>query len=235
MDILIIGNGFDLAHGLPTNYTDFIKYYSNKENMEKSESDISKYINAKNWFEYFKENSQWGNTWIDFETEIYNFIANLYWELGVTPVNVERVGDIAPFNHIKLMNEHFIEDNKKITKDEFDKIKEQIKQYKQYQCKCHNYISCWWENSVFITRIYRELIMFENKFAIYCCNVIDKQQVKPVYDFKKITNNGIDYLVSFNYTNTFKRLYPYIAQNTKQSYVHGNCNDKNKEIIFGTQ
>jgi len=26
MNILIIGNGFDLAHGLPTKYTDFLEY-----------------------------------------------------------------------------------------------------------------------------------------------------------------------------------------------------------------
>lgn len=28
MDILIIGNGFDLAHGLPTKYTDFLQICS---------------------------------------------------------------------------------------------------------------------------------------------------------------------------------------------------------------
>ena len=26
MNILIIGNGFDLAHGLPTKYADFLKF-----------------------------------------------------------------------------------------------------------------------------------------------------------------------------------------------------------------
>ena len=26
MYILVIGNGFDLAHGLPTKYTDFLKF-----------------------------------------------------------------------------------------------------------------------------------------------------------------------------------------------------------------
>ena len=26
MNILILGNGFDLAHGLPTRYTDFLEY-----------------------------------------------------------------------------------------------------------------------------------------------------------------------------------------------------------------
>lgn len=28
MEILIIGNGFDLAHGLPTKYTDFLQICS---------------------------------------------------------------------------------------------------------------------------------------------------------------------------------------------------------------
>ena len=26
MNLLIVGNGFDLAHGLPTSYTDFLKF-----------------------------------------------------------------------------------------------------------------------------------------------------------------------------------------------------------------
>lgn len=26
MNILLIGNGFDLAHGLPTKYTDFLEF-----------------------------------------------------------------------------------------------------------------------------------------------------------------------------------------------------------------
>lgn len=26
MDILVVGNGFDLAHGLPTRYWDFMKF-----------------------------------------------------------------------------------------------------------------------------------------------------------------------------------------------------------------
>ena len=28
-NILVIGNGFDLAHGLPTNYGDFLKFVQN--------------------------------------------------------------------------------------------------------------------------------------------------------------------------------------------------------------
>lgn len=29
MNILVIGNGFDLAHGLPTTYQDFLKFTDN--------------------------------------------------------------------------------------------------------------------------------------------------------------------------------------------------------------
>jgi hypothetical protein len=44
MDVLIIGNGFDLAHGLETKYTDFLDYIrkedSAKELREKISGDI---------------------------------------------------------------------------------------------------------------------------------------------------------------------------------------------------
>ena len=33
MNILIIGNGFDLAHRLPTSYTDFLKFFHSVEKM----------------------------------------------------------------------------------------------------------------------------------------------------------------------------------------------------------
>lgn len=33
MNILIIGNGFDLAHGLPTSYVDFLKFFHSIDAM----------------------------------------------------------------------------------------------------------------------------------------------------------------------------------------------------------
>lgn len=36
MNILVIGNGFDLAHGLPTKYTDFLGFVERFENLKKS-------------------------------------------------------------------------------------------------------------------------------------------------------------------------------------------------------
>lgn len=42
MNILVIGNGFDLAHGLPTKYTDFFKMidYIKKIKMDRGNAFI---------------------------------------------------------------------------------------------------------------------------------------------------------------------------------------------------
>ncbi|SFU60976.1 Bacteriophage abortive infection AbiH, partial [Clostridium sp. DSM 8431] len=48
MNILVIGNGFDVAHGLPTRYIDFIKflkyfiYYDSAFLLEKFYSQVTK-------------------------------------------------------------------------------------------------------------------------------------------------------------------------------------------------
>ena len=43
MNILIIGNGFDLAHGLPTSYVDFLKFFHSIDAMPLFSGDQSSY------------------------------------------------------------------------------------------------------------------------------------------------------------------------------------------------
>ena len=40
MDILILGNGFDLAHGLKTKYSDFLDYCKNKYSINLTNGSI---------------------------------------------------------------------------------------------------------------------------------------------------------------------------------------------------
>ena len=78
MKILIIGNGFDLAHGLKTRYNDFLNYTSefyqnnNREN-DKIHDILFKDLVDNIWFEYFysvyNRNQMRGENWIDFETK----------------------------------------------------------------------------------------------------------------------------------------------------------------------
>ena len=69
MDLLILGNGFDLAHCLKTRYKDFLDYYLQKDKTEK----------LKNvWLYHFvNKQKQLGDKWIDLEEEIYNVIKKI--------------------------------------------------------------------------------------------------------------------------------------------------------------
>lgn len=44
MNILVIGNGFDLAHGLPTKYTDFLGFVERFENLKKFNDNVKWWI-----------------------------------------------------------------------------------------------------------------------------------------------------------------------------------------------
>ena len=93
MNLLIIGNGFDLAHGLPTKYTDFICFC---DNIEKSHWVMDSHdwkqvpLNIRNEFYSLIENNVWlkyfrqvyselsdSHTWIDFEREIGEIVRDL--------------------------------------------------------------------------------------------------------------------------------------------------------------
>ena len=79
MHLLIIGNGFDLAHDLPTRYTDFLRYChdycgSNPVSAcERLNDEFLSFIKENIWLKYFlasTENLNDVRTWIDFEKEI---------------------------------------------------------------------------------------------------------------------------------------------------------------------
>lgn len=93
MNILLIGNGFDLAHQLPTTYNDFLLFLDAlrtlsssdlpanlnkhikeliKDNQNKEKIEKIKKLNYKNnlWYKHFQEVENINNNWCDFEKEI---------------------------------------------------------------------------------------------------------------------------------------------------------------------
>jgi hypothetical protein len=97
--ILIIGNGFDLAHGLPTKYTDFLettkrflefhqsplletpaaKRLSDALSQKKMYAEFCEKTKGNIWLDYLsarhKLNLLKGNNWIDFEDEIQSVVS----------------------------------------------------------------------------------------------------------------------------------------------------------------
>lgn len=53
MNILVIGNGFDLAHGLPTRYLDFLNFFKNTDGIKFS-SAIERFHSGKDYGENYK-------------------------------------------------------------------------------------------------------------------------------------------------------------------------------------
>ena len=82
MNLLVIGNGFDLAHGFQTRYTDFLKYckeYRNCNpisNVEDMNQEFENFIADNIWLKYFLSitNLDDDRTWIDFEQEIAKIV-----------------------------------------------------------------------------------------------------------------------------------------------------------------
>ena len=131
MNILVIGNGFDLAHGLKTKYEDFLKFtqtYLEYDEAYRKKPEIKEelegLIKDNLWLEYFysiyESRKQEGKDgWIDFESEISQVIQvldayNLDIENGIregkykVPLNQRGIDILKPFliychNKVKLL------------------------------------------------------------------------------------------------------------------------------------
>lgn len=75
MDILVIGNGFDLAHGLKTSYKDFLLACQ----KDKLPEELKDFCQTNVWLKHFIiKQKDLGDTWIDLEKEIFSAIDLLH-------------------------------------------------------------------------------------------------------------------------------------------------------------
>lgn len=289
MNLLIIGNGFDLAHGLPTRYTDFLRYCSDydEENpisvLNELNEEFISFVKDNVWLAYFLNSTSDRNntrTWIDFEKEIAEVIRNIdlsnptieYAQYLNAPSEITL--EISPNGHSEIMERlispfcTYDEETGKfvITKNSITDLDSLI-----------NFLNC-------------QLRNFTRAFEIYCLKIngtlisesivsserkqkMDevKQQIESYghlarnasgyigrkdeeAKYEKLRNeaskslssllSGIisidylsmskfDYVLNFNYTNTYERLYG--NETTKYCYIHGKAQEyKNKtNMIFG--
>lgn len=205
MNILILGNGFDIAHGLRTRYTDFLKYCRDYENGSISDdksiaAEFSELIEDNIWLKFFLDNTlnlDENKTWIDFEHEIYNVIMEICIDgkkADTKSDGNERMAEIKKLQE----NPHF---GKFVLLSEdgflsFD-------------------VSTW----------YLELRNFIRAFEIYCCSIINERSgITRHYKLNESlfanTNNSTTYVLSFNYTRTFSRFYDNEDSDIKYKYIY---------------
>lgn len=278
MNILVIGNGFDLEHNLPTKYCNFIqfikvfkaiplprerseltrklnedRYYPydidirtikgfselNKSIQEQLESidlfEQGKYIvpldEFKNcidknfWIEYFIDKTSREETkekgWIDFECEISEVIKAL---------------DFLKNDYLKNRNKYgydkiSINDYKDIIYNVFEKLKKYYPQIEMntFVGECAEKI---------IKRLTKDLNKMIRALEIYLYKFVSEIEINN--DNKIIKSLKINRVLSFNYTDTYEKVYDKKVSEYNPivyDYIHGKINSdgslENNNMVLG--
>lgn len=256
MKILLIGNGFDLKHGLPTTYGDFLAFCENvrrlyiadpgeasaeykqkcldkwntdeyikkqflmafecrtqKDNQTNQEqisiqddrfAELHKLINKNTWLDYFlvrqKQNSLTGENWIDFESEISSVIQSL---------------DLVEQCHKEGASTQAIQI---IGKREHERLRQLVR-----VCKGSEQNVFLSEEAMqgFCTHLQSELDKLIRALEIYIAGFVENiplSERSP--DIEKLKP---DHILSFNYSNTYERLYG-TGKDIQYNYIHGKAN-----------
>ena len=227
MKILIIGNGFDLAHGLPTKYTDFLertrKFFAYRNGVSpdselgKSFSDAllrnglyDEFCEVEDnvWLEHFinryERNLLKDNTWIDFENEVKYVVEKFEKMLSSRLNSVLHDANSWDFFPKKFR----------------DSSPEALKSLNSAT-----------RIPAFSNFMLSHLKQFTRAFEIYCLCVINEKTRNN--SMRVLTSHDFDAVLSFNYTNTFETLYG--NDKIKFCYIHGKAQPaaEKTNMIFG--
>lgn len=266
MNILIIGNGFDLAHQLPTKYTDFLNFMkfinrienfhgtfkeftkdNDKYKFSELNVDIQKYISgviednsnknvdivniwnkrksaddksdrvkhiermielsSKNiWFEWFQEQLNVHPNWVDFESEISRVVQEVEKLIPLIPLKIEKIARMPSYQ--RLINKIIFAgkaSDKDITLAEIETKKGKM------LTDLNNLIRC-----------------FEIYLEDFVKNIDISQLSLDIY------NLNVDKILTFNYTNTYQKLY---YTDVDCDHIHGkadiNNNIESDNMVLG--
>ena len=216
MNILVIGNGFDLAHGLPTSYKEFLKFVLESEDMcsrfqknglgakesASAAAEIKEMIKDNFWINHFEKVSECGENWIDFETEISKVIQEIdAVRKLINEVKRNSMEEVRYYREIenKYLNEKFNLDDALDNPKEIQVIKETL---------------------------LKDLNRLIHCLEIYLCQYVNQMEIKgkEIVMLKKLQ---INYVLSFNYTNTFERIYGNCRNDVKYHFIHGKADINN--------
>lgn len=247
MDILILGNGFDIAHGLKTSYIDFLEYC-----IEKNKKRLHMTINYGTifidniWLRHFITTyNNYGKNWIDIEKEIYRVIVSLNQNLinasnGNFTIFFPSIfsikKDIPIFNFYQILS--------CLQKCDYCKYLTNCKFYAPIENNDFSHLYFYIENYQglinFIYDQFRDFVeLFEqylNEVVMKTINFEIKYQIPLLFNSKLNLMNPL-LVLNFNYTNTLSKLYEQSIDNRQKAairyfYVHGKINGNNMTQYF---
>lgn len=237
MKILILGNGFDLDHDLPTSYSDFLdfcncvlsmdtaKYAAEKRKLKESQilyicelegnpdlkrrfTDLLKNNHLLNYFNIQKKKT--GKNWIDLEREIKSIIS----EFRIVEAELKKSNQST----YALNREHKIQ---------------------ALLCELGlNGLGGKELNAIKLAAIHHDLCVCLDRFSkaleMYIYNFIDQTKVTGVSP--DIIGFDANRVLTFNYSDTYERVYGGIHWNEEVDHIHGSAKDNTEDdsnIILG--
>lgn len=211
MNILVIGNGFDIAHGLKTSYSDFLEFAWDYQNAKDVNEELKRCISDNLWLDYFvsiyeERKVEGKDGWIDFESEICLIIEAL---------------DRAMLSYYGFINNPDSNGKRAVKMDK--------SAYEKLNMVLHlGEGNCFYrEKSIYINHIkqwkqilLRDLNKLTRGLEIYLCDYLEEDKLQRLPIIEKIK---ADYVLSFNYTRTYEKLY---SKPNGIDYIHGVINSE---------
>lgn len=251
MDIIVLGNGFDLAHGLPTKYVDFlnfiniVKYKIEKGYLEDEETEKKKMNEhivdsikeclkppKDEILKKIKELIE-DNFWIKYfennKTRVkenwIDFESEMSYVIqGIDEEIKTKTSDPAP-DPARLPLDLSIDSNIEYRTYKFASIKFP---------RCTTYAKL-------RDKLLEDLNNFIQCFEIYLAEFVNKVSVEKKFDMKSVYSDSNNIrIISFNYTNTFEKVILNSEVQLKEEeyhYIHGKANinntSKKNNMVFG--
>ncbi len=231
MNILVIGNGFDLAHSLPTKYSQFLKFICEyvescntecgdstdsqfaadimfiKENHPDIYEEIQSLIIENSWVDYFMQKNEelileGKEGWIDFESEISSIIQALEAVRAELKESYAKGKTKVELNHYwnEILYPILIPKNYHTSSMISLDMRGVISQKEKLLADLNRLTRC---------------------LEIYLSYVIARMDCTKIPIIESLT---IHRVISFNYTNTFQRIYDNGTE-IKYDYIHGQASE----------
>jgi hypothetical protein len=254
MNILVVGNGFDLAHGLPTTYMDFLQFIYNAylQRQDAQDNDFIKEKIMSSFRKILRTRTKYGALNYSDDELSRTFKSDIFrdniWEKYMDSIKNVLV---SPHSNLWLIyfknkSDNMCGDNWIDFESEISTVTKWFEQYQQGEKICiedpvvknlglgRNSF-----NNIIIDDLRRSLE--KNLQELIDClelYILLINKIPPTYKSPNIENLDFSKILSFNYTDTFAIVYKNQISNTSLAgtefdFIHGKAGEQN--LVLGTE
>ncbi len=230
-NVYVVGNGFDLCHGLKTGYKDFVKcvedaFAKSKEQRSPFEVRLTELCNVNGFFRHFHFSLSEDPSWSYFEEEMDNILRTMTHFQSVILENQKDpeydlsiyniIGSVFTYNDM-LIFKHFA----RIFEQVYDDPSGGLFKLRQAFITPQKRL----DKQAMIAQVRRELDGFTQALDLYLSHVCAAQEQVLLPNLRP------DYVINFNYTDTPLR---YSISEEQLFYAKGKLGSEPSRIVLGS-